>query len=74
MPDGDATAGELRAVERVERAAPDVHHVVRDVDDVRDRAHVGQIEARAQPLRRRADGDVAEDAPMYLGQPRSRRS
>ncbi len=50
------------AVERVQRAAPDVHHVVRHVDDVRDRAHLGEEEARAQPLRRRADRDVAEDA------------
>ncbi len=62
VPNGDAAAGELRAVEGVERAAPDVHDVVRDVDDVGDRAHVGEVEARSQPLRRRADGDVAEDA------------
>ena len=39
-----------------------MHDVVRHVDDVRDRAHLGEEEARAQPLRRRADRDVAEDA------------
>ena len=61
-PDDDAPAGQLRAVERVERAAPDVHHVVRHVDDVRDRAHPGRVEPGAQPLRRRADADVAEHA------------
>ena len=60
--DDDAPVRELRAVERMERAAPDVHDVVRDVDDVRDRAHVGEEETRPQPLRRRADHDVAEDA------------
>ena len=45
-PDDDAPARELRAVERMQRAAPDVHDVVRHVDDVRDRAHVGEEEAR----------------------------
>ena len=60
--DDDAAVRELRAVERMERAAPDVHDVVRDVDDVRDRAHVGEEETRPQPLRRRADHDVPEHA------------
>ena len=55
-------SGELRAVERVQRASPDVHDVVRHVDDVRDRAHVGEMQPRAQPLRRRADRDLPEDA------------
>ena len=40
----DPAAGELRPVERVQWAPPDVHDVVRHVDDVRDRAHVGQME------------------------------
>ena len=60
--DDDTAVRELRPVERVQRAAPDVHDVVRHVDDVRDRAHVGEEETRAEPLRRRADRDVAEDA------------
>ena len=60
-PDEDAPVCELRAVEGVERAAPDVHDVVRDVDDVRDRAHVGEEEAGAKPLRRGTDDDVPED-------------
>ena len=46
----DPPTGELRPVEGVERASLDVHHVVRDVDDVRDRAHAGEVEAAAQPL------------------------
>ena len=61
-PHDDAPAGKLRAVERMQGTAPDVHDVVRHVDDVRDRPHLGEEEARAQPLRRRADRDVAEDA------------
>ena len=39
-----------------------MHHVVRDVHDVRDRAHSREIEARPQPLRRGADLDVRERA------------
>jgi hypothetical protein len=46
----------------VQRAAVDVHHVVRHVDDVRDRAHLREEEPRSEPLRRRADRDVAEEA------------
>ncbi len=42
--DDDPAVGELRAVERVQRAPPDVHDVVRHVDDVRDRAHVREME------------------------------
>jgi hypothetical protein len=38
------------------------HHVVRHVDDVRDRAHLGEVKARPEPLRRRSDRDVPEDA------------
>ena len=61
-PDDDPPAGEQRPVERVERAAPHVHHVVRHVDHVGDRAHARQVESAAQPLRRRADRHVAKDA------------
>ena len=61
--DDDPAAGELRAVERVQRAPPHVHDVVRHVDDVRDRPHAREMEARAEPLRRRADPHVAEAAP-----------
>ena len=60
VPHDDPAAGQLRAVEGVQRAPPHVHDVVRHVDDVRDRAHVGEEEPRPQPLRRRADRDVAE--------------
>jgi hypothetical protein len=38
------------------------HHVVRDVDDVRDRPHAGRGDARLQPGRRGADVDVGEHA------------
>ena len=51
-----------RVVVGVQRAAEVVHHVVRDVDDVRDRAHAGRLQARLEPQRRRADRDVLEDA------------
>ena len=54
----DPPAVELGAVERVQRAAVHVHDVVRHVDDVRDRAHAGGVQACAQPDRRRPDGDV----------------
>ena len=50
-PHDDAPVRELRAVECMERASPHVHDVVRDVHDVRDRPHLGEEEARAQPLR-----------------------
>ena len=58
--DDDAPLRELRVVEGVERAAEREHHVVRDVDDVRDRPHPGAEQPRLQPARRIADGDVAE--------------
>ena len=60
--DGDPAAREPRTVEGVQRAAVDVHHVVRDVDDVGDRAHARRVKAGAQPHRRRPDGDVRVDA------------
>ena len=61
-PDQDPAAGELRAVEGVERAAPHVHDVVRHVDDVGDRAHAREVEARTEPLGRRPDRNAAEPA------------
>ncbi len=57
----DAAARELRPVERVQRAAVDVHHVVRHVDDVGDGAHAGRVQARTHPHGRRADRDALED-------------
>ena len=49
-------------VVRVERTAEREHHVVRDVDDVRDRTDAGMPQTRLQPRRRLADLDVAEEA------------
>ena len=61
-PYDDAPAAERRVVERVQRVAEREHHVVRDVDDIRDRAHAGREQARLQPHRRRGDADVLEEA------------
>ena len=61
--DDDAALRELRVVERVQRVAEREHHVVRHVDDVRDRPHAGADQARLQPARRLADRDVAEQPP-----------
>ena len=61
--DDDAAAGERVEVERMQRVAEAEHDVVRHVDDVRDRAHACVADARLQPQRRRADRDVAEQAP-----------
>ena len=41
---------------------PHVHHVVRHVDDVRDRAHVGEVKARPAATAGRARSHVAEGA------------
>ena len=60
--DDDPAAGELRAVERMERAPPHVHDVVRHVDDVRDRPHAREMEPAAEPLRGRPELDAAEHA------------
>ena len=49
-------------VEGVHRLAGEQHHVVRDVDDVVDRALAAGHEARLQPRRRRAELDVVERA------------
>ena len=62
-PDDDAAFGKPRPVEGVQRAAEGEHHVVRHVDDVRDRPHPGREQPRLEPGRRAADGRVAEDAP-----------
>ena len=59
--DDDLRAVERREVEGVERVSEREHHVVRDVDDVRDRPLPRQEEARAQPLRRGRDRDVLEE-------------
>ncbi len=61
-PARDEPAAQQIEVVRVERAAEREHHVVRDVDDVRDRAHPGVPQARLQPRRRLAERNVAEDA------------
>ncbi len=45
----------------MQRVAEREHHVVRHVDDVRDRPHTRAAQARAQPERRGADRDVAEE-------------
>ena len=50
-------------VEGVQRVAEREHHVVRHVDDVRDRPHAGRVQARPEPDRRRADRDVPEQPP-----------
>ena len=63
----DPATRELRAVEDVQRAPPHVHHVVRDVDHVRDRPHAGEMQPAAEPLRRRRDRDVPEDARDVAG-------
>ena len=51
-----------RRVERVDRLAELEHHVVRGVDDVRDRALAGGEEAHLDAVRRRADGHAAHPA------------
>ena len=64
-----------REVEGVQRVPEREHHVVRDVDDVRDRPLAGEEEARAQPLRRRPRSHVLEQVPdVARAARRSRRS
>ncbi len=60
--DREPVARDAVEVERVDRVAGLEHHVVGDVDDVRDRALAGGHEARLQPGRRRGDRDVLEHA------------
>ena len=60
--DDDASLPELRPVEGVERAAQREHHVVRHVDDVRDRAHAGADEPGLHPRRRATDLGAGERA------------
>ena len=57
-PHDDLGAGDLRAVERVQRLAQFEHHVVGRVDDVVERAHPAQFEPAPDPDRRRADLDA----------------
>ena len=52
---------QLREVERVERVPEREHHVVGDVDDVRDRAHPRGEQARLEPDRRLPERHVAEE-------------
>ena len=59
---GEPLPGDPVEVERVQRLAGQEHHVVRDVDDVRDRALAGGGQARLEPRRRRADLHVLEHA------------
>ncbi len=58
--DDDPAAAERVEVERVQRVAEREHHVVRHVDDVRDRPHPRRVQPRPQPQRRRRDRDVLE--------------
>ena len=62
QPDGQLGAGDPVEVERVQRLAGQQHHVVGDVDHVRDRALAGGHQPRLQPRRRGADLDVLEHA------------
>ena len=57
----DPSAVELVEIERVQRVAEREHHVVGDVDHVRDRPHAGSEQARLQPRGRLADQHVAEE-------------
>ena len=54
-------AGHEVGVEGVHRLPGEQHHVVRDVDDVVDRALAGGHQARLEPQRRRADRHVLEE-------------
>ncbi len=58
----EQAAADVAPVVGVGRAAEVEHHVVRDVDDVRDRTGAGRAEALAQPERRGADADAREGA------------
>ena len=49
--DGERRARDAVEVERVQRLAGEQHHVVGDVDDVRDRALAGGHQPRLQPQR-----------------------
>ena len=60
-PDDDPALGEPAAIERVQRAAEREHHVVGDVDRVRDRPLAGGRQPRLHPLGRGADPRVVEE-------------
>ena len=49
VPHDDRPLVETTSIEDVEGASVHLHHVVRDVDDVRDRAHPGEAETGPQP-------------------------
>ena len=65
--DDDLAAANRVVVEGVQGVAERQHHVIGDVDDVRDRAHPGREQARFQPERRRTDPDVAEEPADVAG-------
>ena len=65
--DDDASLRQLRVVERVQRVTERQHHVVRDVDDVRDRPHPGAEEARLEPLGRVSDAHIGEETHDVAG-------
>ncbi len=64
-PVGPGTNG--AGVERVDRLTELEHHVVRGVDDVRDRPLAGGEEAHLDAIGRRADGDAADPATDEAG-------
>ena len=66
--DRERLAGDLVEVERVQRLAGQQHHVVGDVDDVRDRALAGGHQPRLQPRGARPELHVLEQAG---GEPRA---
>ena len=61
-PDDDPASAHLVEIERVQRLTGREHHVVRDVDDVRDRPLARRHQPLLEPQRRGADLDVLEDA------------
>ena len=61
-PDDDAAPAHLVEVERVQRLRRGEHHVVRDVDHVRDRPLAGRHQPLLQPQRRGPDLHVLEHA------------
>ncbi len=58
--DNDTAAAQGGEVKGVQRLAGFEHHVVGDVDDIVDRPHAHGAQPLLQPLRRRADGDLAD--------------
>ena len=60
--DDDLAVVQAGVIERVHRLAVLEHDVVRDIDDVVDRAHAGRAQTAAHPLRRRGDLDIFHHA------------